>query len=44
MPAYMIEELRNDAELEDVSLNSFVTRVFSNHIQWERYDRLLVSS
>ena len=39
MPAYLIEELRNDSELEGVSLNSFVTRIFSNHIQWERYER-----
>lgn len=39
MPTYLIEELRNDSELEGVSLNSFVTRIFSNHIQWERYER-----
>lgn len=39
MPTYLIEELRNDSELEEVSLNSFVTRIFSNHIKWERYER-----
>jgi hypothetical protein len=39
LPTYLIEELRNDSELEEVSLNSFVTRIFSNHIQWERYER-----
>jgi hypothetical protein len=39
LPTYLIEELRNDSELEGVSLNSFVTRIFSNHIQWERYER-----
>jgi HicB family len=35
----LIEELRMDAELEGVSLNNYVSRVFSNHIQWERYER-----
>ena len=39
LPTHLIEELRNDAELEEVSLNAFVTRIFSNHIQWERYER-----
>jgi hypothetical protein len=39
LPTYLIEELRNDSELEEVSLNSHVTRIFSNHIQWERYER-----
>jgi hypothetical protein len=39
MPAHMIEELRKDSELADVSLNSFVTRIFLNHIHWERYER-----
>ena len=39
LPTYLIDELRNDSELEEVSLNSFVTRIFSNHIQWERYER-----
>ena len=32
-------KLRRDAELEKVSLNAFVTKIFSNHIQWERYER-----
>ena len=39
LPTYLIEELRNDSELEEVSLNSFVIRIFSNHIKWERYER-----
>jgi K+-transporting ATPase A subunit len=25
--------------LEKINLNAFVTRIFSNHIQWERYER-----
>jgi hypothetical protein len=35
----LVDELRRDAELEKISLNAFVTRIFSNHIQWERYER-----
>lgn len=35
----MIEELRADAETEGVSLNNFVAKIFSNHLQWERYER-----
>ncbi len=31
--------MRRDADLEGLSLNNFVTRIFSNHIQWERYER-----
>lgn len=28
-----------DAELEDISLNNYVAKIFSNHVQWERYER-----
>lgn len=35
----LIGELRMDAELEGVSLNNYVAKIFSNHIQWERYER-----
>src|SRR5215212_2197537 len=28
-----------DAELERISLNNYVAKIFSNHIQWERYER-----
>jgi hypothetical protein len=35
----IIDELRMDAELEGVSLNNYVSKIFSNHIQWERYER-----
>lgn len=35
----LIDELRVDAELEGVSLNNYVAKIFSNHIQWERYER-----
>jgi hypothetical protein len=35
----LVGELRSDAELEGVSLNNYVAKIFSNHIQWERYER-----
>jgi hypothetical protein len=39
LPSSLIDELRMDAELEGVSLNNYVAKIFSNHIQWERYER-----
>lgn len=39
LPSSLINELRMDAELERVSLNNYVAKIFSNHIQWERYER-----
>jgi hypothetical protein len=39
LPSPLIDELRMDAELEGVSLNNYVAKIFSNHIQWERYER-----
>jgi hypothetical protein len=35
----LIDELRMDAGLEGISLNNYVAKIFSNHIQWERYER-----
>jgi hypothetical protein len=39
LPSSLVDELRMDAELESVSLNNHVAKIFSNHIQWERYER-----
>ena len=39
LPSALIGELRTDAELEGISLNNYVAKIFSNHIQWERYER-----
>jgi hypothetical protein len=39
LPSSLINELRMDAELEGISLNNYVAKIFSNHIQWERYER-----
>lgn len=35
----LVKALRNDAKLENISLNSFVAKIFTNHVQWERYER-----
>ncbi len=39
LPSSLIDELRTDAELEGISLNNYVAKIFSNHVQWERYER-----
>ncbi len=39
LPSVLIDELRRDAEVEGVSLNSYASKIFSNHILWERYER-----
>lgn len=39
LPSALIDELRHDAKLEGVSLNSYASKIFSNHILWERYER-----
>jgi hypothetical protein len=39
LPSNIIEALRKEAEPERISLNSFVTKIFANHIQWEKYER-----
>jgi hypothetical protein len=39
LPSPVVEELRSDAELEGISLNNYVAKIFSNHLQWERYER-----
>ena len=38
-PSSLIDELRMDAELQGISLNNYAAKIFSNHIQWERYER-----
>ena len=38
-PSSLIDELRMDAELQGISLNNYAGKIFSNHIQWERYER-----
>lgn len=37
----LIEEIKNDAELEKINVNSLVSKILSNHILWERYERKL---
>lgn len=35
----LIEDLKKDAEFEKINLNSLITKILSNHIQWERFER-----
>jgi len=35
----LIEEIKNDAELERINVNALVSKILSNHILWERYER-----
>lgn len=37
----LIEEIKNDAELEKINVNALVSKILSNHILWERYERKL---
>lgn len=39
LPSALIGELRRDADFEGVSLNSLASKIFFNHVQWERYER-----
>jgi hypothetical protein len=39
LPSNLIDGLRKEAELDKISLNSFVIKIFANHIQWEKYER-----
>lgn len=39
LPVPLLNELRKDARLEKMTLNAFVTRIFANHVEWERYER-----
>lgn len=35
----LINELKNEADSENITVNSLVTKIISNHLQWERYER-----
>jgi hypothetical protein len=39
LPVPLLNELKKDAKLEKMNLNAFVTRIFANHVEWERYER-----
>ena len=39
LPISIVKSLKNDAEFEKVSVNSLATRIFSDHISWEKYER-----
>ena len=35
----LIEEIKKDAEFERINVNSLVSKILSNHILWEKYER-----
>ena len=37
----LVEEIKNDAEFERINVNSLVSKILSNHIVWEKYERKL---
>ena len=37
----LIKEIKRDAELDKINVNTLVTQILSNHILWERYERKL---
>ncbi len=39
LDADLIEDLKNESEMERINVNSLVSKVLSNHILWERYER-----
>lgn len=39
LPSSFIDELRMEAEIEGVTLNSYAAKIFANHIRWEKYER-----
>lgn len=39
LPTSLLKGLKKDAQFEGISLNSLATKVFSNHVQWEKYER-----
>ncbi len=39
LDADLIEDLKNESEMERINVNSLVSKILSNHILWERYER-----
>jgi hypothetical protein len=39
LPSNLIDALRKEAESDRISLNSLVSKIFTNHLQWEKYER-----
>lgn len=37
----LINEIKKDAELEKINVNSYITKILVNHLLWERYERKL---
>ena len=39
LSAAIIEDLKEDAENEKINLNQLISKILSNHVLWERYER-----
>ena len=37
----LIEEMKDEAELEKINVNALVSKILTNHFLWERYERKL---
>ena len=35
----LIEELKQEAEIEKINFNSLITKILDNHVLWEKYER-----
>ena len=35
----LISEIKKDAEIERINVNSYITKILTNHLLWERYER-----
>ena len=35
----LIEELKQEAELEKINLNALISKILDNHVLWEKYER-----
>ena len=35
----LIEELKQEAELEKINFNALISKILGNHVLWEKYER-----
>ena len=35
----LISEIKKDAEIERINVNSYISKILTNHLLWERYER-----
>ena len=39
LPSALIDELKQEAEIEKINFNALVSKILGNHILWEKYER-----